>query len=118
ALEFITPRASVVSAAMVKDPVAMLADVLPMITTKDGDALAELEAKLNLNIRQDLAAPLGNEVAIALDGPLVPVPSWKVVVQINDPVRFRTALERLAEAFNREASLEGKQPIQLSNETI
>jgi hypothetical protein len=118
AMEFITANAFAVSAAMVKDPVAMLADLLPVIANKEGDALTEVERKLNINIREDLAAPLGNEVAIAIDGPLVPVPSWKVVVQVNDPVRFRTTLERLVEAYNREVSLHGKERASLSVEAI
>lgn len=119
ALEFVTPGAAAVSAAMVKDPVAMLADILPLITNKDGDdAVAELERKLNLNLREDIAAPLGNEIAFALDGPLVPVPAWKLVVQVNDPVRLGTTIERLVEAANREASLEGKGTASLTSEVI
>ncbi len=120
ALEFVTPSASVVAAAMVKDPVAMLEDVLAGMAT-DANAsgkLSELEAKLNLRIRDDFAAPLGNEMAFALDGPMLPVPGWKVVVQVNDPVRLQTAITRLVEAVNREASLQGKPTATLGLEVV
>lgn len=117
ALEFITPSATAVSAAMVKDPVAMLEDVMQAMGAA-GQELSELEAKLNLRLRDDLAAPLGNEMAIALDGPLVPVPGWKLVLQINDPVRLRTTVERLLEAVNRESALHGKAPATLQSEMV
>jgi hypothetical protein len=117
ALEFVTPAATAVSAAMVKDPVAMLEDVLGM-AGKDVSKLADVERVLNLRIRDDLAAPLGNEMVVALDGPLVPVPGWKVVVQVNDPVRLQTSIERLIEAANREASLKGMPTAAISNETV
>jgi hypothetical protein len=38
-----------------------------------------------LNLRNDIAAPLGGEYAFAIDGPILPVPSWKLVFQVNDP---------------------------------
>ncbi len=117
ALEFITPAATAVTAAMVKDPVAMLEDVLGM-AGKDASKLNEVEAMLNLRFRDDLAAPLGNEMAIAIDGPLVPVPGWKVVVQVNDPVRLQTSIGRLIEAANREASLKGMPTATLSSEVV
>lgn len=117
ALEFVTPGATAVTAAMVKDPIAMLEDIVGAMG-KDASKLNELEAKLNLRIRDDLAAPLGNEVAFALDGPMVPVPGWKVVVQVNDPVRLQTAIERLVEALNREATLAGKPAVALTQEVV
>lgn len=117
ALEFVTPSATAVTAAMVKDPVAMVEDALTAMS-KDSGKLGELEAMLNLRIRDDLAAPLGNEVAFAIDGPLVPVPGWKVVVQVNDPVRLQTTIERLVEAANREASLRGRPTASLVQEVV
>ena len=40
----------------------------------------------------DLAASLGGEFALALDGPLMPVPSWKLVSEVYDPGRFQATL--------------------------
>ena len=36
---------------------------------------------------QALAATMGGDIAIALDGPVLPVPSWKVVIEVSDDGR-------------------------------
>ncbi|MDZ7637067.1 MAG: FecR family protein [Bryobacterales bacterium] len=120
ALEFVSSQAAAVSAATVKDPVAMLEDVLALAANGENSAgkLGDLETKLGIRIREDLAQPLGSEVAFAIDGPVIPVPSWKLVVQVNDPVRLNTAIQRVVEAFNREMSLQGKPVAQFSAETV
>jgi hypothetical protein len=37
---------------------------------------------------------------IALDGPVLPTPSWKVIVEVYDPVRLEQTFERLVAAAN------------------
>ena len=37
----------------------------------------------------EIAANLGGEVTVAVDGPLLPTPSWKVAIEVNDPARDR-----------------------------
>ena len=80
--------------------------------------LSELESKLGIRIREDLAEPLGNENAFRNDGPWPRLPSWKLVVQVNDPVRLNTAIERVVEAMNSTFSLHGKPTAQLTTETV
>ena len=120
ALEFVSGQAAAVSAATVKDPTAMLEDLLSLASGgEDVSAkLADLEGKLGIRIREDLAQPLGNEVAFAIDGPVLPVPSWKVVVQVNDPVRLENTIQRIVEGFNREMSLKGKATAQFTTEAV
>lgn len=119
ALEFVSGQASAVSAATVKDPARMLEDLLRMAAGENATTkLAELESKLGIRVREDLAQPLGNEVAFAIDGPVIPVPSWKLVVQVNDPARLNTAIQRIVEAFNREMSLQGKPTAQFTTEAV
>lgn len=120
ALEFISQDATIVTAATVKDPSAMLQDLLPLISgsTDGAKSIEKLERELNLNLRADLAEPLGNEVAFALDGPLLPIPAWKLVVQVNDPVRLNTTIHRIVEAYNRHASLQGEPLIVESIENL
>ena len=36
-----------------------------------------------IDLRRDLGQPLGNEVLVALDGPILPKPSWKVVFEVE-----------------------------------
>ncbi|HEV2904027.1 MAG TPA: hypothetical protein VGW32_03220, partial [Pyrinomonadaceae bacterium] len=56
----------------------------------------------------DIAAPLGGEYAFAIDGPILPTPSWKLVIQVNDPARLQQTLERVVVEINEEAAKEGK----------
>jgi hypothetical protein len=115
-LDFITPGASFAAAFVVKEPARVLDDVFRVAETMQGDFRAKLEAlqaRLGVELRADVAGPLGSDVAVAIDGPLLPIPSWKVVVQVNDPARLTTALERLVAEVNRELAARGGKPLQL-----
>ncbi|HWY67607.1 MAG TPA: FecR domain-containing protein [Terriglobales bacterium] len=116
ALDFITPNASAVGAFVSKSPALMVDDLLQVITKADPQAGASWEqhqAELNLDIRNDLAASLGGEGALALDGPLLPTPSWKLVVEVYDPSKLQYSLGRLVEDFNREAAKNNRQGLKL-----
>ena len=56
-----------------------------------------------MSLREDLARPLGGEFAVAVDGPMLPSPSWKVVLEVYDPARFEQALEKLLAGANQTA---------------
>ena len=108
-LEFITPNASIAVAMLSKDP-KTIADDLMNMATKDGEqshGLDDAEAALQVNFRDDVAASLGGDFLLALDGPVLPTPSWKAVVEVNDSQRLQAALERLTEAIRSRAT--GKQ---------
>jgi hypothetical protein len=67
--------------------------------------LAEIQALLGVDLRNDLAAALGGEVAMAQDGPLLPLPSWKIAVEVYDPVKLQATIQKLLNA----ASMTGVQ---------
>lgn len=95
-LGFVSPDATLASAIVFKDPAAMLDDVFELLgdrapSLKSG--LDEVGAKLGVDVRNDLVAPVGGEMAIAIDGPLVPTPAWKIVLEVYDPERLQAALE-------------------------
>jgi hypothetical protein len=48
-------------------------------------------------------ASLGGDFALALDGPVLPTPSWKMVIEVNKPMTLETALERLTQAMQNGA---------------
>jgi hypothetical protein len=103
-LDFIGSEASFASAFIVKQPALVLDDLLRLgevVNPHLRQDMARLEAETGVGLRQDLAATLGNDVAIALDGPLLPVPSWKMVLEVYDPDRLVASLERLVAAYNR-----------------
>jgi hypothetical protein len=62
------------------------------------DEFNKAQAELGVDIRNDLAGNLGGEFAFALDGPVLPTPSWKVVIEVKDSGRFETTLEQLVQA--------------------
>ena len=110
ALEFISPDATFVSSFLTADPVAMIDELFGFVRTEEEDfdaELARIEAELGISLRDDLAAPLGGEVAVAIDGPALPVPSWKAIVEVLDPERFQATLEILAARAAEEAEREG-----------
>ena len=94
-LGFISPEATLAAAFVVKDPTAMLDEMLAAIPEMR-ESLAQLKSEHGLDLREDLAAPLGGEVAFAVDGPLLPKPSWKLIAEVYDPARLQATLKRFA----------------------
>ena len=80
--------------------------------------LEQSKTELNIDLRNDLAASLGGEAAVALDGPVLPVPSWKVIVEVYDPNRLEYSLEHIAEAVNRRATENGRPGVQLEQQQV
>jgi len=111
ALEYVSPDAYAVAGLLTADPAVMLDDVIGMISSSDQPALEQLQEwqnRVGLDLRRDLAEPLGGEFLFALDGPVLPVPSWKVVLRVDDPGRFEPSLEALWQELDRMAVAEGK----------
>jgi hypothetical protein len=48
----------------------------------------------------------------AIDGPILPLPSWKLVFQVNDPARLQQAFERVVDEVNKETAKEGKKGLE------
>ncbi|HYY57941.1 MAG TPA: FecR domain-containing protein [Pyrinomonadaceae bacterium] len=115
ALEYVSPDANVVAAFVVKEPTALVDDLLGFLETASPDLrkkLQEMEASQGLNIRNDFATPLGGEFAFAIDGPILPAPSWKMVFEVYDQSRLQQTFERVVEQLNRRAATEGRAGLQ------
>ena len=74
--------------------------------------LNKLEADYGLKVREDFAAPLGGEFAFAIDGPILPTPSWKIVFEVYDQARLQQTFERVVEKLNEWAAKEGRSGLQ------
>jgi len=74
--------------------------------------LDDLQKNHGLNLRNDIAAPLGGEYAFAIDGPILPTPSWKLIFQVNDPVHLQQTFEQVVNEVNKEAAKEGKKGLE------
>jgi hypothetical protein len=105
-LDYVSPDATLAVAALAKNPAKMLEDVSGLTNANLWAELAGFEAGAGVNVRTDLIEPLGGEVAFALDGPILPQPSWKVVLEVNDSERFVRTLGKLAAASQGAAKLE------------
>jgi hypothetical protein len=96
-LDFISPNASLALATLTKDPAAIADDLMAMAAQKNGGTAdwSKFDEKLQISVRDDLAANLGGDFLVALDGPVLPTPAWKIVVEVNNPDRLEGALERM-----------------------
>ncbi|MDT4896462.1 MAG: hypothetical protein QOH25_1539 [Acidobacteriota bacterium] len=115
ALNFISPDANMVAAFVVREPASLVDELLGYLNTANPQLrqhLKELEAHLGLKLREDFAAPLGGEFAFAIDGPILPTPSWKMVFEVYDPARLQQTFERVVEEMNKYAESEGKGGLQ------
>ena len=109
-LAYVSPDARVVAAAIITEPARVFDELLALAGQHgaDGDGLQQVAGELGVDLRADVAATLGGEVTIALDGPLVPNPAWKVIAEVYDPDRLIWALQQLNEAANDERSRTGQ----------
>jgi len=111
-LDYVSPEAGTVAAFVVRDP-AEIADLV-------GGVVSTTPAGLGAqgDLRKDLAASLGGEFALSLDGPLMPVPSWKLVAEVYDPPRLQSVFARLVANANRLAAKNGGHTIQMAQENV
>jgi hypothetical protein len=119
-LEFISPQASLVTAVVAKDAAEVFDELLAAIVASEPSAaydVAELQAQLGFDLRADLAATLGGEGAFAVDGPILPTPSWKLVAEVYDPITLQATIARIVDELNARLRSEGQADIELATET-
>lgn len=107
ALEFISPDASMVNAVVIKNPRNIMEELFQIIGSSEPkfpSELSEFEAKTGVSVLDDITAPLGGEVTIAFDGPVLPTPRWKAVFEVYDPATLQATIAKLVDSFNREAN--------------
>jgi hypothetical protein len=107
ALDFISPNASMVNAAVIKNPRSIMEDLFQMVGSSDpnfSQDLSKFESKTGVSVLNDITAPLGGEVAFAFDGPVLPTPRWKLIFEVYDPATLQSTIAKLVDSFNREAN--------------
>jgi hypothetical protein len=105
-LDFVSPAAGFAISFVVEDPREIVREISSLASTSDAQfdqQLDDFEAKTGVNISEDLAGALGGEVTLALDGPVLPTPSWKMAVEVNDPTSLEGAIEKLVASYNQQA---------------
>lgn len=106
-LRYVSPDATAVAAFAVTSPGTAVAELVSGFSGEAADGLRRFREETGLDLVEDVAKPLGGEIAVALDGPVLPSPSWKIVVEVYDPARVQRSLEALVERANARARENG-----------
>jgi ferric-dicitrate binding protein FerR (iron transport regulator) len=122
ALDYVSPEATIVAAFVVKSPKAIVDEITSMQMPGSQSGLIKAPNALNdqtlADLHNELAAALGSEFALSLDGSAIPVPSWKLVVEAYDPAKIRAALQKLVDTYNVETVKAGNAPVRTTEETV
>ncbi|MFN0123947.1 MAG: FecR domain-containing protein [Blastocatellia bacterium] len=116
ALNFISPEASAVAAFVVKKPSEMVDDIFGALNAMDnkfGEQLRQMETEHGISLRNDIAAPLGGEFAFAIDGPVFPLPSWKLIFEVYDQNHLQQSLEKMVAELHAHLQKDGKKGVSL-----
>lgn len=107
ALEFISPDATAVGGFVVNNPAALVEELFEMLPMEGRqEFLDRFREETGLDLLADVVAPLGGEVVFALDGPILPKPAWKLVLEVYDPVAMQRTIETAVEQLNRSGEAE------------
>jgi hypothetical protein len=63
-------------------------------------------------------AHFGGDGAFALDGPVLPTPSWKLVIEVHDAPGLAVSLTKLVEGLSQEAQNHGKPGVDMKTEDV
>jgi hypothetical protein len=118
-LEFVSPQASFATAFVTRNPRQLLSELIaaagPQAATQINDALNMIQQHAGFSPLDDVAGSLGGEATIAVDGPLLPIPSWKIAVEVDNPARLEWAIEQLVAAIHSDQPDSG---VALVNESV
>lgn len=108
-LDFVSPDATFAASFVANNPAALLEQLSSL-----GGVFESFQTSTGVDVRQDIAATLGGEATVAVDGPLLPTPSWKVALEVNNPARLEWSIEQMVKAAQKDTPAEN---VQLKNET-
>lgn len=100
-LEFFSTDTTFAAAMLIKEPLAIMEEFGPIELPEGVDAQAELELFYNI------IGILGGEFAFGLDGPALPTPAWKAVIEAYDETLLQESIEWSVTRFNEYAIAEG-----------
>lgn len=99
-LDFISPDATFAASFIVNNPAALLGQLTAMTGT--ANAFEAIQSSTGVDVKQDMAATLGGEATVAVDGPLLPSPSWKIAVEVNNPARLEWSIEQMVKTAQQQ----------------
>jgi hypothetical protein len=103
-LDYISPDATFAMSAVTKDAKLMAEDFFAAMGNA-ASMISEMEKQIGVNVLNDLAGPLGGEVTMAVDGALLPVPTYVFATEVYDASRLTSSLRRVAESISKAGSV-------------
>lgn len=103
-----------------KNPRSVLEELITTVTQANpraAEELANFESIAGVSVLDDVAAPFGSNGTFALDGPLLPIPAWKLIVEVNDTVKLQQTFSTLVDRFNQQ-STEKQGKLQIGSEEV
>src|SRR6185437_8053946 len=89
-LSFVSPDAGIAVSAIMRNPASIVEDLMKTMSSMTKEHLPSL----------DTASAFAGEVTLAFDGPLLPVPSWKIAAEVYDPTRIQSGFAKLVDNVN------------------
>ena len=118
-LSFVSPDPRLATAFVVDDTTRLVDDLMTMGSSDPAEmasTLAQIRAQTGIDPKEDLARPLGGEVVFAVDGPVLPKPSWKLILEVYDPATFQHTLGTLISHINDSRRETGEPELRLGEE--
>ena len=111
-LDYFSPDASVAVAFVTQNSRAIV-DQLAGVVKHFGGAMESVPG-----LQEDVATTVGGEFGLAVDGPLLPTPSWKLVVEVYDQAKFQSAINKVVQTYDAYAAKNGGRPLRTSQESL
>ncbi|MDP8982770.1 MAG: FecR domain-containing protein [Acidobacteriota bacterium] len=100
-LDFISPDATMAAAFVVKNPWELVNDLFRTMDSKTAETDVQVDRH---RVITELAQALGGEFAFALDGPLLPTPSWKFAIEVYNPDRLQAGIVDAINQINQQST--------------
>src|SRR5580658_811353 len=101
---FVSPDATFAVAFVMKNPRTVATELVTFASGSNPQFLAQLnsfESQTGVSLVDDIAAPLGSDATFAIDGPLLPLPTWEFAVEVNDTDRLQGTITTVVSRYNQ-----------------
>lgn len=119
-LDFVSAEALAVASALTRDAGSIVSEIFAGLQGIDPDGwngIVEFQREHRFDLEYNVAAALGGEFVLALDGPVLPTPSWKAAIEVYNWAVMQNAIERLVFEFNFASADEGGPQLELLAES-
>jgi hypothetical protein len=100
-LDFVSPDAAMAAAFVIKNPWELVNDLFRSMDVNKEESDVHVDRR---RVISELAQALGGEFAFAVDGPLLPTPSWKFAIEVYNPDRLQAGIEDAINQINRQST--------------